>query len=92
MVHGDCVSIGCFAMGNDNIEEISTLMAGAFEKGQEVISLQVFPLRMTDENMKSHPQSTIKDFWMNLREGYDYFENRKIPPVVRVQDGKYCFK
>jgi len=92
MIHGECVSIGCFAMGNDNIEEIWTLMVSAFEKGQEVISLQVFPFRMTDQNLKSHPQSTLKEFWANLWEGYNFFENRKIPPVVTVKDGKYCFK
>lgn len=92
MVHGNCVSIGCYAMGDENIEEIWTVMVKAFENGQKVINLQIFPFRMTDQNMKSHPQTKWKDFWLNLKEGYDYFENHKIPPVVSVQNGKYCFK
>ena len=30
MVHGDCVSIGCYAMTDEGIEEIYTLMGAAF--------------------------------------------------------------
>ncbi len=92
MVHGDCVSIGCYAMGNENIEEIWTIMVKAFEKGQDVINLQIFPFRMTDQNLQSHPQSTFHDFWLNLKEGYEYFENHKTPPLVMVEKGRYCFK
>ncbi|MCX6282296.1 MAG: murein L,D-transpeptidase [Bacteroidetes bacterium] len=92
MVHGDCVSVGCYAMGDENIEEIWTLIVKAFEKGQKVISLQIFPFRMTDQNMKSHQDTKWNEFWANLKEGYDYFEIHKTPPVVSACQQKYCFR
>ena len=92
MVHGQCVSIGCYAMGNDNIEEIWTIMVKAFEKGQRNIPLHIFPFRMTPENLRNNPDSTWAGFWLNLQEGYRYFENSHVPPVVTVSRGKYCFR
>jgi murein L,D-transpeptidase YafK len=46
MVHGDCVSIGCYAMGDAAIEEIWTAMAAAFRAGQRRIDVHAFPYRM----------------------------------------------
>lgn len=91
MVHGECVSIGCYALGNQNIDEIWTLMVKAFENGQQAIPLQIFPFRMIGENLESHIGSPWKDFWMNLRDGYLLFEKNKIPPTVSVAKGKYRF-
>jgi len=92
MVHGECVSIGCYAMGNDNIEEIWTIMVKAFEKGQRNIPLHIFPFRMTTENLQRNTDSTWAGFWMNLQEGYRHFENNHVPPMVVVSRGKYCFR
>lgn len=92
MVHGDCVSIGCYAMGNENIEEIWTLMVKVFENGQDFINLQIFPFRMSDENLESHPQTTFHKLWLNLKEGYEYFDNHKVPPTVTAREDRYCFR
>ena len=45
MVHGNCVSIGCYAMGDAAIEEIYTLMDAALHSGQKNIDVHVFPFR-----------------------------------------------
>lgn len=45
MVHGDCVSIGCFAMTNEGIEEIYSLAGAALAKGQTSVPVHVFPFR-----------------------------------------------
>jgi len=37
MVHGDCVSIGCYAMTDAGIEEIYTLVAAALKGGQPFV-------------------------------------------------------
>lgn len=47
---------------------------------------------MTDENMEKQRHSPWLDFWQNLKEGYDYFERRHLPPNVEVRDGKYVFE
>ena len=54
MVHGDCVSIGCYAMTNDGIEEIYALADAALRNGQPFFRVHVFPFHMTDENLEAH--------------------------------------
>jgi murein L,D-transpeptidase YafK len=44
---------------------------------------------MTEVNMAWHSQSEWYDFWVNLKEGYDYFEAEKLPPNVKVKNAQY---
>jgi len=90
MVHGSCVSIGCFAMGDDNIEEIWTLCTKALERGQSYFRVHCFPFELTETNLTRYSSSEWHDFWTNLKEPYDYFETHKVPPNVVVRDGKYA--
>lgn len=87
MVHGNCVSIGCYAMGDENIEEIWTIIDAALRMGQPYFRIHIFPFRMTEDNMERY-NSTVYDkwqiFWHNLKEGYDIFENSKNPPNVNA--------
>jgi murein L,D-transpeptidase YafK len=39
--------------------------------------------------MKRHGDSRWIDFWRNLEEGYDFFEARRVPPNVRVENKRY---
>ena len=89
MVHGNCVSIGCYAMTNAKIEEIYALVEGALKKGQKYVQVHVYPFRMTEENMALYSNNKWYDFWVNLKEGYDYFETEKIPPFVKVKNKSY---
>ena len=94
MVHGDCVSIGCYAMTDDGIEEIYTLAAAAIGAGQRFFRVHVFPFRMTDARMATARAAASRwySFWANLKEGYDWFEHRQRPPEVIVDDKKYAFR
>jgi len=91
MIHGDCVSIGCYAMTDAGIEEIFALADGALRNGQKSFSVHIFPFRMTDENMSKYGSSKFILFWDNLKQGYDYFEKKKIPPDIRVINRQYVF-
>lgn len=91
LVHGGCSSVGCFAMTNPVINEIYRLTQAAIVRGQGHVPMQVFPFRMTDANLAKHANSEWRDFWLNLKEGYDAFEATKFPPRVRVCDGRYHF-
>jgi murein L,D-transpeptidase YafK len=82
MVHGSCVSIGCYAMTDAGIEEIYTIAVAAFRNGQKFFRVHIFPFRMDSENMETYKQSEWIEFWKNLKEGYDFFEKHKIPPNV----------
>ncbi len=89
MVHGNCVSIGCYAMTDDKIEEIYALLEGTLDNGQRYVQVHVYPFRMTEENMAEYADSKWYDFWVNLKEGYDYFEAEKLPPLVKVEHKQY---
>jgi len=91
MVHGNCVSVGCYAMTDPGIEEIYTLVEAALRNGQESCQVHSFPFRMTEKNLTRHRSSEWWEFWLNLQEGYDLFEKERVPPVVRVQDRRYVF-
>lgn len=89
MVHGNCVSDGCYAMTDEKIEEIYSLVESALQKGQAYVQVHAFPFRMTDANMALYGNSEWYDFWDNLKEGYDYFELEKLPPHIKVEDKRY---
>jgi murein L,D-transpeptidase YafK len=92
MVHGSCVSIGCYAMTNEGIEEIFATGDAAFRNGQSFFRVHIFPFRMNETNMEKHKESEWIEFWKNLEEGYDFFETNKIPPNVEVVNKKYIFE
>lgn len=92
MVHGNRLSIGCLAMTDEKIEEIYTLCDAALENGQPFFRVHVFPFRMTDERMARARSGEWEDFWKNLQQGYDWFEQKRVPPDVGVEEGKYIFQ
>lgn len=91
MVHGNCVSIGCFAMTDEKIEEIYELVEKALGNRQRVVRVHIFPFRMTEAKMEQYQANEWYDFWMNLKEGYDYFEDKGTPPNVEVEKKRYVF-
>lgn len=91
MVHGDCASVGCYAMTNARISEIYTLMHAAFENNQPMIQVQALPFALTDNNMIKLKNHAWYGFWSNLKKGYDFFEKNRFPPTVSVVDGEYRF-
>jgi len=89
MVHGNCVSAGCYAMTDEKIEEIYALVESALEHGQKYIDVHAFPFHMTEENMNLYEGNRWYDFWMNLKEGYEYFESEHRPPQIKAENKRY---
>ncbi|MDH4983529.1 murein L,D-transpeptidase family protein [Hyphomicrobium sp. D-2] len=92
MVHGDCRSIGCYAMTNRVIDEIWSLLTSAFSAGQKHVQVQAFPFRMTETNMSLHASNPNNGFWRQLKVGHDAFLRDGVPPIVSVCDGRYAIK
>jgi murein L,D-transpeptidase YafK len=89
MVHGDCTSAGCYAMTDGVMEEIFILVREALAGGEAEIPLEAFPFRMTAANMAAHKGDEWYPFWLNLKEGYDYFEKTRLSPRVTVCEKRY---
>lgn len=89
MIHGACVSVGCYAMTDNGIDEIFQFVTAALVFGQSNVQVSIYPFRMTDANMLRHKSAYYIDFWKQLKPGYDYFLTTHQPPVVSVTDGNY---
>ena len=91
MVHGGCGSVGCYAMTDPVISEIWTIVTRALDGGQKRFQVQVFPFRMTEQNIAPYAGEPWDRFWSDLRTGYDHFEKDRLPPSVSVCDKRYAF-
>ncbi|MDE2578227.1 MAG: hypothetical protein KGL46_05430 [Hyphomicrobiales bacterium] len=103
MVHGDCKSVGCYAMTDAGIDEIYGFVDAALHNGQRETPVHIFPFRMTDANMAREGATGLaallgagaggkwSDFWRNLKQGYDLFEKTHEPPVAYACGGRYAF-
>ena len=91
MVHGDCVSIGCYAMTDPVIEQIYAMMEAAFDQGQPFIRVHIFPFEMSEDNLLSMQDNPNFKYWRNLKEGWDWFEQHGAPPNVGVENRRYIF-
>ncbi|MBB4196574.1 murein L,D-transpeptidase YafK [Rhodoblastus sphagnicola] len=106
MVHGDCKSVGCFAMTNAGIDEIYGFVASALASGQSEVPVHIFPFRMTEEAIAREngggnsflafldnggPRQDWSPFWHNLKEGYDLFERSHVPPTAYACGDRYEF-
>jgi murein L,D-transpeptidase YafK len=107
MVHGDCKSVGCFAMTNNGIDEIYGIVEAALRNGQREVPVHIFPFRMTEEAIaresspkqfmafltpvNAPPQRDWSGFWRNLKEGYDMFQRSHVPPVAYACGDRYDF-
>ncbi len=46
---------------------------------------------MSIENLEKMKTSKHHDFWKNLKQGWDWFEENNAPPNVEVLGGDYVF-
>jgi murein L,D-transpeptidase YafK len=89
MVHGKCISAGCYAMTDGLVEEIYALARDQFDGGHNSFEVHAFPFRMTAENMARHKGNKWYPFWQSLKEGYDHFEIARQPPRIAVCERRY---
>lgn len=69
MIHGACESAGCYAMGNAAIEDIYLLTESSFKNGATYAAVDIYPFRMTADNLYRHRHSPWIGFWQMLARG-----------------------
>ena len=90
MIHGDCLSAGCFAMTDQQISEIYSLARDALV-GRPSFQVQAYPFRLTPANLARHRNNPNLDFWKMLKTGNDHFETTQLEPKVDACDRRYVF-
>ncbi len=95
-IHGSCVTTGCIPIQNDQIEELYILAAAANKQGQDFIPVHIFPIRYNQLKSETYLSRTRKEdreymeFSAKLKEVFDYFEDKKVLPVISVNNkGEY---
>jgi murein L,D-transpeptidase YafK len=91
MIHGDCRSVGCYAMTDEQIGEVYSLARDSFAGGRPSFQVQAYPFRMTPANLARHRNSPNLAFWKMLKIGNDHFEATYLEPKVDVCDRHYVF-
>ncbi len=79
MVHGSNVSIGCFAMTDEGIEEIYTMVNEAFRKGQKRVEVHIYPFEMTPARMEMEKESPHIEFWRTLQPRWQHTHDKHRP-------------
>ena len=95
-IHGNCVSTGCIAISDIPIEELYIIASHVKANGQDFIPVHVFPVKYNvRKSLEYLAESTIGNqaiqrFAINLKEAFDYFEEKKQLPVIMVnKTGEY---
>jgi murein L,D-transpeptidase YafK len=91
MIHGDCLSAGCYAMTDEQISEIYSLARDSFLGGRPSFQVQAYPFRLTPANLARHRNSPSLAFWKMLKIGNDHFETSHLEPRVDVCNRLYVF-
>jgi len=95
-IHGGKASAGCLAMSNYYIEDIYIAAVKARSNGQQKIPVQIFPFKMTPQNLQYYSRfpQLAKNFelWSNISVGYQMFEKtNRLPEVYVDAEGYYRF-
>jgi murein L,D-transpeptidase YafK len=91
MIHGDCSSSGCYAMTDEQMDEIYSLARESLLGNQPSFQIQAYPFRLTPANLARHRNNPHMAFWMMLKTGNDHFEATRLEPKVEVCDRRYVF-
>ena len=89
-IHGNCVSVGCIPLQNDQIDEVYLMATAARLNGQDYIPVHVFPVRFDNEqSLAYYTKYTFNDvdqqhFTANLKPVYDYFQQHHELPLIGV--------
>lgn len=89
MVHGNCVSVGCYAMTDAGIDDIYRLVEAALRNGQPSVPVHIFPFRMNPANLSRHAGAEWAGFWEDLAQGERLFEETRLPPRAFACNGRY---
>jgi murein L,D-transpeptidase YafK len=98
-IHGNCVTVGCIPVTDQQIEEIYILAAHAKSLGEDFIPVHIFPVRYSNPKSAEYLSTldknseNLKTFEENLQHVYDHFEATKQLPVIMTDShGSYVFE
>ncbi len=94
MVHGSCVSIGCYAMTDAGIEEIYGAVEASLRSpsGQTRVPVHIFPFRFGAATAPEAPDETVSAFWKMLAAIEANFAKDRQPTDIYACGSRYALK
>ncbi len=94
MIHAGATAAGAYALSPQGMEEVYALADAALRAGEKTVGVHLFPFRLTDKRMDQVVEARGRwtEGWVNLKEGYDFFENVRRPPSLEIEGGRYVFR
>lgn len=89
-IHGNCITVGCIPVNDNQIEELYLLALYAKSKGQDFIPVHIFPVRYNNPKSFQYLLKTTQKnqeyqhFAARIKEVYDYFEQHKKLPFISI--------
>ncbi|MGV3529474.1 MAG: energy transducer TonB [Flavisolibacter sp.] len=97
-IHGNCVTVGCIPVNDQQIEDLYILAAHAKNQGQDFIPVHIFPIRYSKPKSETYLKEMVRNnpplgkFSENLEKVFDHFEATKQLPVIMTDShGDYVF-
>jgi murein L,D-transpeptidase YafK len=91
MIHGGCLSVGCYAMTDSGVDEIYSLAERSIAAGKPV-PVHVFPFRMTEAALAENGASPWAAEWAVMAKGWRLFEETGNPPPVSMCGSETVFE
>jgi murein L,D-transpeptidase YafK len=91
LIHGGCGSIGCFAIQNQNVEEVYGAVRAALRNSQAYVPVLTLPFRFSALAPEKEDTLHMSEFWSDLRRADLLFERDRLPPTAWICDGRYYF-
>ncbi len=87
-MHGNCVSIGCIAIEDAQIEEVYLVSLDA-----QVRRIDIFPMRLPEGALDNASDVNLS-FWLELQPAYTQFDKTHRPAAYKIEPktGKYVVK
>lgn len=97
-IHGNCVTVGCIPINDQQIEELYILAAHAKSAGEDYIPVHIFPVRYNNKRSTDYlatltkSDEKLKGFAARLEAVYDHFEiTHQLPVIMTDNQGEYLF-
>src|SRR6476659_2777841 len=87
-IHGNCVSVGCIPVNDQQIEELYVISSYAKANGEDFIPVHVFPYKYTSRKAAEYFRNNtrnnevVQKFATQLKSVFDRFEETKHFPIV----------
>ena len=94
-IHGDCVTIGCLPITDDQIKELYIFCVEARNNGQTKIPVTIFPSKLSETEFKRLTDKYSLDadnieLWTDLKKAYDFFsKTNQLPSIEFLNNGRH---